>query len=303
MKTTTCIFLMLLISSKLLTAQSITDYVSEYRISEASNMKLEGELLANTDLGSLLNELTPYFTDSMTVIRRKAYYLSYKKAKKESILNQVPAVNQLVIGCSDKEGSIIKQNLSYLKLFQKEAFDSTARKAIAFLLTQPKYESFSDIYLLAGFLGIGSEPMNRLYMHPETPNKTKWTLQLALARMGNAGALESVMNNASQMEVGDNLVAYLIPNLIYTRQKQALDFCVKVLNETDKNCSPPNAELSNKIVCGYRVMEMLAPVIEGYPFETDATGMVVADNYDQALEQVRAWFIANPDYKIKTDRY
>jgi hypothetical protein len=50
-------------------------------------------------------------------------------------------------------------------------------------------------------------------------------------------------------------------------------------------------------------MELLAPVIEGFPYETDATGTLVVDDYVKALSVVREWFNQNPDYQIKNDSF
>jgi hypothetical protein len=50
-------------------------------------------------------------------------------------------------------------------------------------------------------------------------------------------------------------------------------------------------------------MELVAPVIEGFPLETDAMGMIVTDNYTTALEQTRAWLSLNRNFSIINDRY
>jgi hypothetical protein len=288
MKITTFTLVFLMASSLAFASGDIATYMSTYRANEITDVSVERELLAATNMQSLLNDLEPFYIDSLVHVRRKAYFLTYKKALADPDKNEMPAIIQLVKGCSDINSTIINQNIDYLKQFPTYAFDLKAKQELELLLLQPKYESFSDIYLVAGFLGIGYEEMNRLNLNAETSKKFKWILQLALARMGNSEALENILRNANQMETGDNVVAYLVPHLVYTRQKLALDYCVKIIFEQEKNCSPPNAESSKKIECGYRVMELVALVIEGFPLETDAMGMIVTDNYTTALEQTRA---------------
>lgn len=293
----------ILLVSCLFGQSDITAYMTKYRQTRATDVASEKSLLAGIEIGAMIDLLHPYYNDSLEDMRRKAYYLTYKKARTLTPENQLPAVEQLVAGCSDKYGSIINQNIEYLKQFTKQAYSQQAKSAIDSLLTKKKYQSFSDIFLIAGFLGIGAEPMNQLLVNPDIQPKFKWTLNLALARMGNANSLDAVLRFVTNKKSDDNLVIYIVPNLVYTRQRAAIDYCINILNETDKNCSSPNAEVSNKIVCGYRVMEILAPAIVDYPFTVDATGSINADDYEVALEQTRQWFVEHPNFQIKTDQY
>ena len=51
-------------------------------------------------------------------------------------------------------------------------------------------------------------------------------------------------------------------------------------------------------------MELLAPVIEDFPYDYNpATGSLKTTDYDQALEIVKQWFKANPDYMIIRDTF
>jgi len=274
-----------------------------YRANNISNVTLERELIAAISITTLQNELSPYYSDSLLPVRKKAYSLTYRKAKTEPVENQKTAINRLIVGCSDENSNIINRNLEYLKQFPQTAFDSLAKASIKKLLTNPKYESFKDIFLLAGFLNIGHETIYRLSINPDTPQRLKWDLQLALARMGEPKALEIIMATVNQMDINDQVIIYLIPGLIYTRQKEAIDYCIEIIFDNEKNCSSPNAESSSKIICGYRVMELVAPVIENFPFNTDASGTLVTNDYVTALKQVRDWLKANPDYNIKVNQF
>jgi hypothetical protein len=84
----------------------------------------------------------------------------------------------------------------------------------------------------------------------------------------------------------------------------AYDYLITVLNDDTKNCMSPNPNSGAQIVCGYRVMEFLAPVIANFPLKTyEGINQIKTDNYQAALETARAWFKENPDYKIKDDTF
>ncbi|MDA3891172.1 MAG: hypothetical protein PF517_05855 [Salinivirgaceae bacterium] len=299
-------FYLILVILSSLTATAQTDlgtYMNTYRVKGESSIGTEQKILSETNLRKLIKQLEPFYVDSLITVRRKAYYLTYKKAIIEPDKNQLPAINKMVSACSDKNSSIINQNMDYLKQFPIEAFNSKAKDEIKKLLILPKYLQFSDIYLIAAFLQIGREPIYKLLLSDNTPQKFKWKLQLALARLGDPKTIGDVMKNAHTLTTDDKVVAYLVPDLIYTRQKPAIDYCIAIINEKESNCSSPNAESSAKMVCGYRVMELIAPVIVDFPLVTDASGTVVTNSYPQALEQTRKWFEENPGFEINTTTF
>jgi hypothetical protein len=53
----------------------------------------------------------------------------------------------------------------------------------------------------------------------------------------------------------------------------------------------------------FNPMEMLAPVVKDYPYPLDATGELLAKDYDIALKEIREWFKKNPDYLLLTRIY
>ena len=70
-----------------------------------------------------------------------------------------------------------------------------------------------------------------------------------------------------------------------------------------KLCQSPNPDLSEKIPCAYRIIELLAPVIENFPIKVDPAIGLESDNYPKTLQTVRNWFKNNNNYKIKKDKY
>ncbi len=298
-----CIFCLLISTIGLKAQTDIDNYINSYRSSGLFKSEVENSLLENYKLKTLINDLEPFYADTTLSIRRKAYYLSFKKARMEKEANQSLAVVIFTQGLTDKHGSIINQNLAYLKQFSLNSYSKKAKQNIAAVLSLKKYQSFSDIYLIAGFIDSGYENMNRLYLNPDVPKKVKWKLQLALARMGKQEALEQCLQQTNAIDIDNQFVTHIVPDLLYTRQHQAINSVISILNSDEKNCSSPNAESSAPMVCGYRIMELLADVIEAYPFKTDASGMLICNSYPDALETVRIWFNSTKEYQIYRDNF
>jgi hypothetical protein len=105
------------------------------------------------------------------------------------------------------------------------------------------------------------------------------------------------------LPVNDEVVYQIYPDLVYTRQKEIVALLIGQLNSDVKNCESADAERPANIPCAYRVMEMLAPAIEGYPVKLDASGDIDAKDYTEALQKVRTWFKEHPDYKISKDKF
>jgi hypothetical protein len=117
--------------------------------------------------------------------------------------------------------------------------------------------------------------------------------------MGNGETAAWCVQKARKAPVNSNTVGYLLPDLIYTRQKTAIDYCVELLFSDEKLCMPPNPDLSEKIPCAYRIIELLAPAIENFPIEVNPSIGLESDDYPKTLQTVREWFQANSNYKIK----
>jgi hypothetical protein len=213
------------------------------------------------------------------------------------------AVERLVRSLDDPNGGVAGQLLGYLQAFSPADFNVAAQTVILAKLRNTKIPHYGDLARLAGYLGIGGEVLYGHYLTPDLPVKEKWNLALALARMGKAEELEYCMRKIKNLPVNNNLGNYALPDLIYTRQKQAMDYCLGLLYSDEKLCFSPNPDLSDSFPCGYRIMELLAPVIVGFPVKTDITGQLETDDYVNALQMVRKWLVNNVDYAIKKDTY
>ncbi len=280
-------------------AGEITDYMNKYKSSGKTDYKKEMYLIKQYSFQDFVNELSPFYNDSTVTIRQKTYYFTYKKGVVSSPEIQQKAVLKLLTGCYDKNGGVVGQLLSYLLEFPVESFNEEAKDKIDKLLVKNKMFHFKKLAMLAGITGSGKETIQKKILGPDINNKTKWALSLALARHGSENYTNYCMEQIANIQVNNNFVSYIIPDLIYTRQRKAIDFCIDIIHSNKKDCYSPNPDKPENIMCGYRIMELLASVIIDFPFKTDATGTLVTDDYEKALEISREWLINNPNFKIR----
>lgn len=121
--------------------------------------------------------------------------------------------------------------------------------------------------------------------------------------MGDQEAIDYLLRKLQSAPINDNFIYDFAPDLVYTRQPEIFDFLERIIQSDEQNCLPADPDASGKILCGYRVMEYIAPVIENYPLPTDEFGELEVDDYKTALQQVRVWFTQNEGYVIKRDDF
>jgi hypothetical protein len=251
-----------------------------------------------------LNALVPYLDDSIDVVRSTAYDISLRagvSASKSSV--SAIAVNQLIQGCRDFDSDNAGRALRYLTSFKKQDFTPSALDSIRSLFRDtPIY--FDQLIKLIGFLDLKDlKEEIRYYTQAGHSRQLQWAATIALARMGDAVALHEIISYAKKLPVSDVIVYEVFPDLVYTRQREAIDYVIEVMHHNAKNCTSVEAEREVPIVCGYRIIEQLAPAIEDYPLTVNEQGDVVTDDYENALTMVKQWCKANKDYTILRDNY
>ncbi len=273
----------------------LTNYFEIVRTEPYSPMP-DKELYNEKNADLLMDLLQDYYNDTLPKIRSKAYYLTYKltyQSQNQNFRNR--GVFHLVQGLKDQESGNVGNVALWLTNFESDDFNSRSKDSLKAVLHSQKV--YLDLILkLVGFVGlddqkdfIKSNIVNEIYK----PAKVKWAAHLALARLGVEDEINFCVDKVKLLPVNDDVVYELIPDLIYTRQKKAFDYIIKILHSEKKDCFSANPENSQKIMCGYRVMEFLAPVIKDYPLETDETADLIVDDYKEALIIVRGWFIEN----------
>lgn len=274
--------------------------MKNYAKNGRTDYKKEKEIIASTDTETLIEKLTPYLIDS-AILRQKAYYLMYSSTM-HSKKCQTRVINILTKGCTDKDMGVVSQNIAFLKRFNKSDFDEQSLNLLTEKLQNSRVPYYKDYVLLAGFLSIGRNILYQKFIDPNTNQKLKWNLSLALARMGNQENISYCMNKVKSLPINDNVVDYAVPDLVYMRQKESIDFCIAILNGEEKLCHSLNPDISESIHCGYRIIEILSPIIEGIPTLNENLNLS-SDDYEKKLVEVRQWFTNNPNYTIQNSYF
>jgi hypothetical protein len=195
-----------------------------------------------------------------------------------------------------------------MKGFKPSDFGAEQRYALSMKIKSvPLAPHLDKLILLSGFLGI-EELMynykNMLAGEELYSKKEKWDMKLAMARMGDAGAIQEVVGRIGALKVNDDVVYDIYPGLAYTRQKQAFDILLGAIMSDEKDCLSSNPDNEAEIICAFRILGYTAQYIEGFPLQVDKYGEPVIDNYDMELEKVRKWVTENKDnYQLIEDIY
>lgn len=286
--------------------QLLNSYFEIVRTEPYSPMP-DKQLYNKKNATQLLDLLNNYYEDTIAKVRAKAYYLTYKSTyQSQNQKIRSSGVFNLVQGLKDEDSGNVGNVAKLITNYKSNDFDNRSKDSLkAVLHTQKVY---SDLILkLVGFAGLDDQKeyiKKNLNNGVYTSNKVKWAAHLTLARLGITEEIEFCVDLVKKQPVNDDVVYELIPDLIYTRQKQALDYVLTILHSEKENCYSANPENPQKIMCGYRVMEFLAPVIKNFPLDVDNTGDLIVDNYKEALLIVRDWFIKeNDQYEIISNTY
>jgi hypothetical protein len=278
-------------------ADDIVIYFETLRQSKPADYHKEKAILETYTVEQLTESLLPFYTDSLVSIRQKAYYLTYKKGL-QTVNGKTIAVRSLLKGCTDPNGGVIGQTLRYLQEFAPEDFDQACRALIAGKIPNTRMPHYKELAMLAGYIHTGRDALFQVSLEQDLPDRYRWYVSLALARMGDADKTAWCVNRVKKQPVNNDIVSYALPDLIYTRQKEAIDYCVALINSDDKLCYSQNPDISEKMICGYQIMALLAKLIVDIPVSLDESGDIVGTDYQKILQTVRDWFATNANYQI-----
>lgn len=252
-----------------------------------------------------LNALPGYLSDSTVAVRAKAALLARVVGTQSKISTmRTKAVQQLIAATKDKDSGNAGSALTYLTEFKKTDFNKLNRDTL-YAIFKRKPAHLNTLIRLMGYLEIQSSKNDLFNLSQNTSigRKDRWAAMLALARMDDQQAIDDILNRIKRMPVTDAVVYDVFPDLVYTRRPEAVAYLVEALNSDAKNCESANSDSNERIPCAYRIMEMLAPVIENYPLKQNATGDIETNDYPAALQKVREWLKVNKGYKILKDRF
>jgi hypothetical protein len=282
---------------------SLKSYFSE--IQNGKYSAIPKFLLVPENVSTTLKNIIPYLKDSSANVRAKAYLIVQRAAHgvNETSIRQ-NAVTKLIQACKDNDSGNVGLALGYLEGFTKKDYTKASQDTLVKLFKR-RIPHYDKLIRLIGFLEIKAvqEDLQTLSQQTTAIKKERWSAMLALARMGDVGAIQNMMMRVKKLPINDDVVYEIFPDLVYSRSKEAFNYLVQLLYSDDKNCEPAGADGKGKIPCAYRIMEMLAPAIVGYPLKVDDSGDIITKDYVAALKTSRNWFTAHPDYSISKSKY
>ncbi len=266
--------------------------------------KFQTSIQNDTGAYELLNVVKPYLSDSNADVRTFALNLvNYTGRVSKSLIIKQAVVQILVNEYKGTERKNAGSAGSYLKNFGIEDFSIIARDSLVAKIKRGVNNMY-DLFMLAGYVKLTNAIpyIKAALTNPKINDKTKWAAHLALSRMGDNEETEYCIRVVKSKDMSNSVVYNMLPGLVYTRQKAAFDYLVTVLNSDEKNCMSPNPDNPNQIVCGFRVMEFLAPVIKDFPLETyKGINQIKTKDYNAALDTARNWFKEHKDNYVIID--
>jgi hypothetical protein len=284
------------------TSELLSNYFGAFKAGKSTSAP--PEFSAAEHSYAILREMDPYLTDSNGTVRAKAYEVSQLTATASADPStRSKGIHVLLKGCKDKRVENSGLAMELLTTFTFDDFTPSDKDTIRALVKTSTHH-LDKIIKLAGFLQlIDLKDDIRPYRQPGSTGRLRWAAILSLARMGETYAIEEVMKRVTRLPINDEVVYSLFPDLIYTRQRIPVAYVVQALQSGDENCMSADAEKERPIMCGYRIMEQLAPVVEGYPLALDESGDIKTDDYTLALELARHWLGQNENYRMITNTF
>jgi len=256
----------------------------------------------------LINCLSNEVADSLSfekalILIRKVKNLT---SQSKNQITQRATIKYYIKLLTNYNSSVSSLILKELRLFPRTLYDSSDIQNISKSIDS-QFKAYNDIVLLAGYIGHQNftKTINRVFPNSRAFNKQeRWSTHIALARLGDESALNYCTSRAASLALSDQVIDIIYPDLIYTHKKQAYDILVQALYSDDKKCSSLNPNSDSKIICGYRIVELLAPKIRNFPIKVLPSGDLDVSNYQAAIEIAREWFKINfENYEIIDNAY
>jgi len=190
-----------------------------------------------------------------------------------------------------------------LKKFSREDISEPTKSRMLDIVVQTP-ENYRDMFKLLGYFNdkTAAEKLRTVLLQGGLNKITRWEIQLALARMGDVEAIQFCLDIAKKIPVNTDYIYHLAPDLIYTRNKEIFNYLVEIIHSDKADCASSNPNVETKILCGYRIIEYMAPVIKEYPYQLHASGDLDVENYEKAMKNIRKFFKKkNGNYEINNN--
>jgi hypothetical protein len=246
----------------------------------------------------LVNSAIGFVNDTSEVVRTKAYYIIARIGQRTSDQTvQRLAVDKFVATLRSNDRVVVANAIESLKGFDSRSFSTSAKDSIVSLV-KPESRNLDELLRLVGYLEILKSIPTIAALISTADLKLRWAGSLALSRMGDQSATNFLLTRVSNAKMNDGIVYDIVPDLVYTRNPEVFRFLESIIMSDAEDCQSANPDYESKILCGYRVMELIAPVIKDFPVKSDVTGELVTSDYKNALKKTRTWLSANKNYTI-----
>jgi hypothetical protein len=270
-------------------------------VRNGNSFVLPYEILRQTrQLQENLKTITNNLPDTLITIRKACYQsLDIMQKSSSSVANKQQILELQFRGVQDQSNDIVGLSIQNISSVPAALFTESQKAALIQKLESPVPKKEVLIPLIGTLESERAiSPLQQL-SQPGNPAKVRWAAYLALARLGDQPSISLVNSKVRGVEVNDDMVYDIAPSIIYTRQRQLYDYLVELLYSNEKNCESANPDDASSINCAYRILELLAPEIEGFPITTSASGDLEVRNYQEALITAREWLSAHRDFMIK----
>lgn len=272
----------------------VTERIDSRRIFANENELMEWIALCKGDTVILINSLSRCTLDSLKEenLSNSLYLIKVAALKHSSLGVKKSTVNLFLTTAKSKYSAVSTLSMKVLNGFPSSCFDITSIDSLSSLIKKNK-TLYKDALILAGYTNnpVFIERIKQVF--PNSRNFTKqerWATFKALARLGDKESLDYCLQRISSMPLNDQVVDVLYPDLVYIHKKETFDLIIKALSNNDKLCSSTNPNSEQNIVCGYRLMELIAPFIKNFPIKILPSGDLDTKDYPKALKDVRDWF-------------
>lgn len=281
---------------------TIKDEVYTFLKNGSKDQTLLSKLIQEPKQNEVYAALSTYVSDSLNKNRVGAIQLIKNVEKK--VKDPIFRKEQLAVLFIALEKMPLKETKECINLmckYEKAAFTTDQIDLIRDYLALPKIER-KEAVLLLGFIGRTDDAdyLNAMATLYPLRKEELYYVQLAQVRLKNAKATEEYLTKFKAMSIDDNFVTNLLKDAVYTRNMDLIQSLLLSCLSGELNCYSANNDATAKIPCAYRILEALAPIIQGFPVKIDRTGEIVGDPQAE-LEKAKAWIQAHQNDFILID--
>lgn len=271
--------------------QPVGNWVTSYSESKGKDVQALQSLQAHPPK-EVAAAIWQYVNDSTRNEFEYTVYLIRTLEKKHTDKDARNSYVRSLMECALKQrNELTKLSLNTMKAFEQTCFDAGVIDDLRLIISQRSTGRCEAIQLL-GFTGTSNDVdfLNGLGKYTVLSKQEKYYVQLALVRLGDATATETLILGLRDKTINDDVVTNLLPDLIYTHNKKVYELLLKELMNDTPACYSANNDSDEKILCAYRILEQISDKIAGFPVKTTKHCEIEGD-YKEALVVARKWVL------------